>query len=550
MRLLEQALQDHELITLRVIGEWWELELAGSDKGTCVKALAAMLAQLDIVQEMAYLPAEDASALSELVSHGGRVPVNAFSREHGEVRLMGPGRLERDEPWLDPVSAAESLWYRGLLYRGFDETGEGMIEFYYLPQELLAKFPQSSQAAAIEAPPPAALNPAPAPERFNPAVTEAVDDLTTLLALAQLTSLQLGQAIWSQRLVNPDSDRRSLLVTLATETGLLRMVEGGLRPARASVDWLKQSREAQLRFLADGWSSSAWNDLCHTPGLACEGEGWHNDPIQARTAILDGLPRSAEWFAVTDLVAMIKESDPDFQRPDSNYDTWYIRDIATDQYVTGIENWDLVEGRLIPYIVEVIFYWLGLVETAGRGQDRVYRLTPRALDWLADRPPAADAMEVPLVVQADCSVKVPYNAGRYQRFQMARISEALPFEPGQPYLYRLTPHSMEVAREQGINPERILSFLQEASGRPLPASVKRAISRWAEIGVEGRLESAIILRVRDADILQTLRSNPRTRDYIDESLGDLAAMVRRPNWLKLVSAAAQLGLLLDTDIES
>ena len=32
---------------------------------------------------------------------------------------MGPGKMEREEPWLDPANAAESLWYRGFLFRGF-----------------------------------------------------------------------------------------------------------------------------------------------------------------------------------------------------------------------------------------------------------------------------------------------------------------------------------------------------------------------------------------------------------------------------------------------
>ena len=142
MRSLEQALAEHELIVLRVIGEWWELDLTGAQKGECVQALAELLPQLDVVAEMEYIPPEEAAALQELVAQGGRMPVAAFRRQHGEVREMGPGRLEREEPWLEPVSVAEALYYRGFLYRGFDETAEGLLEFYYLPDELLAQLPQ------------------------------------------------------------------------------------------------------------------------------------------------------------------------------------------------------------------------------------------------------------------------------------------------------------------------------------------------------------------------------------------------------------------------
>ena len=89
---------------------------------------------------------------------------------------------------------------------------------------------------------------------------------------------------------------------------------------------------------------------------------------------------------------------------------------------------------------------------------------------------------------------------------------------------------------------------ETASGRPLPVGVKRAIVRWDENGIEGRLETVAVLRVRDADIMQTLRTNPKTRDYIGESLGDLAATVKLENRDTLHAAVVQLGLLLDVEI--
>ncbi len=545
MRSLPQALPDHELIVLRVIGEWWEMELTGADKAACVKALVERLGQLDMAQEMIYLPPEEAEALQELAAHNGRVPVAAFSRVHGEVRLMGPGRLEREEPWLDPVSPAEALWYRGFLYRGFDETAEGVIEFYYLPDELLVQFPRPAAPTVVKETAVSTLQPAAKPDAWETAVIDAVDDLTTILALAQRTQFQSGGLDWPRYLLNADSDRRSLLLTLAREMGFLREVDAGLRPTRTAVYWLQQSREAQLRALADAWSSSAWNDLRHTPDLACEGEGWDNDPILARTALLDALPRSGDWFKINDLAAFIKETDPDFQRPDGNYDTWYVREADGADYITGFANWERVEGRLLPFLLRGPLFWLGLVELG----DGCYRLTPRALDWLAEALPSPDEVRLPLMVQADASLLASHNAGRYERFQAARVCEAEPVQPGKPYRYRLTPHSLTQARQEGIAPARILQFLTEAGERPLPASVKRAVERWAEKGVEGRLETAVILRVRDAAILQTLRHNSKTRDFIGESLGDLAAMVRTNDWLKLRAAAAQLGLLLDINVD-
>ncbi|MFQ5420023.1 MAG: helicase-associated domain-containing protein, partial [Anaerolineae bacterium] len=479
MRSLEQALQDHELIVLRVIGEWWELDLTGADKAACVQAVETALLNLDLVQELNFLPPEEAAAIQALVAENGRAPVAAFSRQHGEVRPMGPGRMEREEPWLDPISPAEALWYRGFLYRGFDETAEGMMEFFYLPDELLAQFPRPEKTLVVAETAVPALTPVTPPQKWETAVTQAVDDLTTMLALAQTTSL--SGIDWPRYLLDASPPRRSLLFTMAREMNWLRQSDEGLRPTRAALGWLKESREAQLRALADAWSASGWNELRRTPGLICEGEGWENDPILARTAVLDALPRQPEWVAVNDLVNHIHATNPDFQRPDGNYDTWYIRDETSGDFLTGFENWPLVEGRLIRFLLAGPLTWLGLVELGGDA----FRLTARALDWLQDTPPPPDAVRAPLVVGADGLLVVPHNSDRYVRFQVMRIAEAEPVSVTRPYQYRLTPQSLKKAGMQGIAPERILQFLQDASERPLPAGIQRAIHRWAERGCKG-----------------------------------------------------------------
>lgn len=558
MRSLEKALQEHELMVLRVIGEWWEMDLTGQDKPGCIAALTERLQQVDMSAELLYLPPDEAQALRDLKAENGRLPVAKFSRRYGEVRLMGPGRLEREEPWYDPENVAEALWYRGFLYRGFDETADEIIEFYYLPTELLALLPQPETAdssphiIAERAEPLAdtALTPAQSPVQYQTAVTDAVDDMTTMLALAQVGRLRPEHL--ENLLFNADTDRRSLLLTLSEEMGLVKRQENRLRPTRTAVSWLRQSREAQLRDLADAWSGSRWNDLCHTPGLACEGENWRNDPILARTALLEIMPRQADWYSLADLTELMLAQNPDFQRPDGNYDIWYIRDKTTDTYISGFENWMLVEGRLLRFLLTGPMSWLGLVEAATNDQntaDLLFRLTERALAWLDQTPVDTNEVKVPLVVQPDALLLVPYNADRYQRFQAARITEPEPVTPGQPYPYRLTPRSLAYAQEQGIAPDRVLEFLAQVSGRPVPAGVKRAIMRWAEKGVEGRLETAVILRVRDESILDTLRQNPKTRDYIAESLGPLAATVRADDWPHLRQATAELGLFLEVMAE-
>lgn len=558
---------DHDLLVLRVIAEFLGLDLTGADKAASAHELAQFLSQIDLQQEMAYVEPEEGAAIADLLAQGGRVPVAAFERQHGPLRQMGPGRMEREEPWLDPVSVTESLWYRGFLYRGFDGTAEGAIEFYYIPKELLAQLSggerapsQAAPTAVAEPTRPIAIAPAQSPglvpvpsvdpSTIRAAATDAVDDLTTLLALAQRTGLLPDRLPDLETLlIRPMRDRRSLLLTLADETGLLRRTEGRLRPRPAAIDWLKLSREAQLRAIVVAWKDSSWNDLCHTPGLVCEGDGWQNEPQLARDALLERLPRSTDWYRVRDIVDLMRAHDPDFQRPDGNYDTWYVRDAAAGQMLSGFENWDRVEGRLLRHLLEGPLHWLGMTEMAAElpTGEACYRLTDRAMSWLLDEPPPADEVRVPLVVQPDGTLLVPLNAGRFERFQAARVADVEPLLPDKPYRYRITPASLAGAREEGIAPERVLQFLEKASGRPVPTSVQRGITRWAEQGVEGRLQREIVLRVKDEKILETLRTNPRTRDLIGESLGDLAVAIRAGDWEAFRQATAQLGLLLDVE---
>lgn len=577
MHTLSQALSEHDLIVLRVIGEWWELDLTGSDKNSCVQALSGALAQLDLATELTYLPVEEAEALRTLAQAGGRLPVATFSRQFGAVRQMGPAALERDEPWFDPVSAAEDLWYRGLIYTGFAETAEGMTEFVYMPTELQSQFgpgeavdppnnsepvyeplpeaesePEKSLEAAATAPkakpvrragPILKLTPTEPPESFASTTTQAVDDMTTLLGIAQnngIHAARLAEVV--PFLVDADRTRLSLLVQLGLEMGLLREVGAHYRVSRQALAWLQHSREAQLRALGDGWSNCSWNELRHIPDIECEGTGWRNDPLLARTALLDAITHTEAWFSIADLLELIKETDPDFQRPNGNYDTWYIRDVASGEYLSGFEHWEEVEGRVLRYLLQRPLVWLGMVEAT----ETHFRLTYRALDWLNNVPPVEQEAHAPLVVQPDGTLVVSARTRRIDRFQAARVSEMLPLQPDKPFVYRLTPSALTRARQQGIKLHKVVQFLERAGERPLPASTKRALERWGEEGVEASIEQAIVLRVKSAEILDKLRSHPKTRPLIGESLGELAVVVNAGHWDELCRVAAQLGLLLDT----
>jgi len=481
---------------------------------------------------------------------------------------MGPARLQREQPWEAPVSTAEALYYSGFVYRGFEMAGDQAYEVVFVPSELRAQLPlPTSMAPVIN------LNPTPAPAVPCSAGDILLDDACTLLAYLQNEQIRLSpEGMWparhtarlAQRLHDPDADRLSFLRHLIQRVGWLRSSPSGsrteaglLRPDPGSVTaWLQSPVSQQRAALARAWrEDSTWNDLFRVSALHPEDTGaWHNDPLRARRAVLGHLRvcEPATWYELDDFIAAIKHADPDFQRPGGDYTTWYIRDAATDAYLSGFESWDSVEGALIRYLVTGPLFWLGLTDlgSAVPGEPpTAFLLTPAGQAFLGLDDPPAEGESPPLVLRPGFTVLVP-PAQRYERFQLARIARWV--STGDPFVYRLTPTSLQRARDQGIPVTRVLEFLDQAAGAgtPLLRFVEAALLRWEARGMEVRLERALLLRLSSEELMVQLMSHSRTRRLIAEQIGPAAALVRESDWTRLVVALGEMGLLTDViDVE-
>ncbi|MBK8431072.1 MAG: hypothetical protein IPL28_07145 [Chloroflexi bacterium] len=167
----------------------------------------------------------------------------------------------------------------------------------------------------------AALPPAPAQRHHRPRHHRCGGRYDHLAGLGSAGQLHEGQAkALRPYLYHPNLSRLAMLTTIGLEMGLLRETAEGYRPARTAVEWLQKSRETQLRALVEGWRTSAWNELRHTPHLVCEGSGWQNDPTAARAALLEVLTPSRNMVRHGRCSGYIKQTNPDFQRPNGNYD--------------------------------------------------------------------------------------------------------------------------------------------------------------------------------------------------------------------------------------
>ena len=548
MRTLRSALSDEPLARLMAIADAWDATITATSRADVAVALSVHMLQPDAVSgAIDALPDAAREALQAIARAGGRMPAATAERRFGVIRPMGPGRLERERPWISPTGPAEVLWYRGFVFRAFDRSAREPVEALFIPTDLAALLgPNEPAPAAVPAS--AILRP-----DDDKASSPLLDDVTTLLCHVQNSEVRVrADGSWNpaaRRAVarmlrdadgvedaHPDK-RFALLVHLLNTLGWVRVQDDRLRiVAQPVTQWLQRPASERRAALALAWlNDSEWNDLAHVPGLALDmTHAWQNEPQRERAAIVRMF---GEWCAqrgqsvahdsydgdIDAFVAYVREANPDFARIDGRYDAWHVRDEGTDEYLHGFENWRRVEGALIRSVLRGPLTWLE--------------------DGRMPAPPRMPADAAPFVVGADATITVA-AARAFERFQAARVADWDETRPGA-FVYRLTPHSLRRAQEQGIRPARVLEFLAQKNAAPLPVSVVRAVERWADGGADALLEAVVVLRTRDAASLDALLRLDVLRRAGAERLSPTVALLR-PRELRAVRAAiAGTGLLVE-----
>jgi hypothetical protein len=549
---------DLDLARLRVIARLWGLEVQGTRPREVAARLAEALTDPSHAADAhATLPGDVRAALTALLDAGGLMPAAIFTRRFGEIRPMGPGRLERETPWRDPVGPAEGLWYRGLIYEGFaGEAGE-TYPVYFVPDELRAALPLDVEAA----PDTLQLEALPPPAHHRAAGDLFLDDVTTVLTFVHNETVQPlpdaphtwpEEARWAlaRGLRDPGAERLAFILHLLDHLGWTHLHDDGrLRLAAGPVTaWLKETGTTSRAALVDAWREmTAWNELWQIPSLQPDDTGtWRNDPTLARAALLRHLGAlvPGRWVSMAAFIGAIKATDPDFQRPDGDYETWYIRDAASGAYLTGFESWDAVEGALLRALLTGPAWWLDLIELGGETKSsppEVLRPAPETPS-LPSPPPA--------VVHPDLRITMPFDqahgtpsARHFERFQLARVADLIAVD--EDYVYALTPASLERARQQKISDERVLSFLEGLNDASLPQGVRSSLTRWARQGTEVWLEHTLLLRVADEKVLEQILAAPQTKRYVGRVVGPTAAVVAEEDWSRLTAALVELGLMAE-----
>lgn len=548
MRTLRACLIDEPLPRLMALADVWDAALDATSAQSVAESLSTHMLQGEALRAVIEgLPDGARAALTAVVAAGGKLPVAAFERRFGAIRPMGPGKLERERPWLAPANAAEVLWYRGLVFRAFEKAPGAPSEMIFVPSDML---PLVREDATEDA----ELAARPATPRAGDATvgdedgrwSSLLDDVTTLLCHVQNHDVKVkASGEWdaaSRRALAPmlrDADgvadanpngRFAFLIHLIARLGWTRPANGRLRLISQPVaQWLQSAPPAQRDALYRAWLGDPdWNDLAHVDGLTLQmAHAWSNDPLRERQAIVEMWERFAPSAASGEdsddsaaFVAHVKATDPDFARRDGRYDTWHVQDARSGDFLGGFENWDRVEGALIRHTLAKPMAWL-LWE-----------------DMSAPAP-----VPPPFTVGVDGDIAVGAWL-RFERFQLARVADWV--ETGAAiYRYALTARSLARAREQGIRPSRVAEFLDEAGGRPIPDGVKRALLRWGERGSEVRLEHMAVLKTPDGATMEALLRLAAVRRAVVDRFAPNCISIRARDVDEVRAAIVESGLMVE-----
>ena len=543
---LFDSLLKQDIGFLRIIAELWGLELDSKNVDAAREKLTISLLDPDLLAELVdTLSPEADSAITALINVGGRIPWPTFTRRFGEIREAGAGKRDRTKPHLNPISAAEVLYYRGLISRSFFDTEKGPQEFAYIPDDVLALIsrrngeppkvnPKESQSLREPVAGSEYLGRPASPGekgREIPATDSILDEATTLLA-----ALRMGKTLESTSVLLDARHQAVGLQKLLTEAKFLKE---NTPQAEAVKVFLESSRDEALKMLQDAWlESDQFNELRLMPSIICEGE-WKNQPQETREFLLnllDAIPED-KWWSLNAFIRDVKQRYADFQRPAGDYDSWFIKRASDGQYLRGFEHWEEVDGAFIRFFITEILHWFGQIDLSiaeGSAEPTAFRIpNPNS--------PLSKPENSKLHISSQGKITAPRLTPRVVRYQVARFCE-WDEEKGDGYKYHITTNSLTRAKEQGLKVEHLLSLLTKHSEAGIPPTLVKALKRWEINGTQARLQAQVILKVSRPEILDEMRKSKAAK-YLGEILSPTTVVVKSGAIQKVIDALAELGLL-------
>jgi hypothetical protein len=342
-----------------------------------------------------------------------------------------------------------------------------------------------------------------------------------------------------------ENPRLHFIRLLLQVMGLLKVRRGRsiVNVVQVSGFW-NDSPPDRVRKSFETWRDKAfWNELRYLPGVKIQ--SWDTSDssliVAARSKVLDHLVKFpvGEWVALEGLVNRLRMTDYEFlfsrevpiQRryygygyysPD--YDTPYVayRNPLGWQFSPirdEAQGWEMVEAQFIRNIVTGPLHWLGLTDLGYAGQvDKdgaavrpvAYRVTEiGAWLWGLGSAPEIPATESRVVVQPNFQIFALDPISDHVLATLDQFAERVSAERA--IEYKLTRESVYAAQQKGWTARRVVEYLEEISGTPLPQNVARTLEEWET------LHRRIVIHRRTA-LAQTATQRVMDRLLADRAL--------------------------------
>lgn len=532
---LKSSFKELDKDFLQILAQMWGIEEKDSNAEELGDQLMNTLTNPQLLKNVLdEIQPETNAALKDLIDHNGKIPWGLFIRQHGELRIMGSGKIKREESYLHPISATEWLWYHGIIYKSFFGQGSELQEYAYLPDEFLNLLRPLAHKQ-VDQPVGYAIQ-IEQDWHVEKANDHILDDACTLLS-----ALRVGKsidALFHSKLYT------EIVVKLLILAGMIDERNNPL--LEKTREFLEIPRAQALSLLASTWmESKLFNELFMIPDIVCEGRV-KNQPLVARNEIIRFLRQLPvnQWLGALSFIDGVHTVKPDFLRPTGDYDSWLIRDRTTNEYLRGFFNWDKVEGRLIFFILSLC-HWLGMMDFAYREASDTpvaLRITDIGKALLDQTTPIIQMEEnEKIITRSNGQLLLSRLVPRSVRYQIARFCEWLG-EKEDGYRYYISPTTLQQAQSQNLKISQLVTLLNKYGKQPLPPTLLHALQRWEKNRLQAHFEKSMLLRVTDRSILDQLEKS-RAKRFLLERIGPTIMIIKSGGQDSVQQALMELGYL-------
>lgn len=529
--LLTECLQRTPRRTLLAISRANSFACASrATKAELEAVLAQQLARRYRSASAAQLPAHLMEALHALARHRGQMPLVQFEQRFGPIRPYRPWRSgEVRNPWHAPLSAAEDLYFRGLVYVARPLPGAPAQAI--LPEEF------GVLAPSLRPGPTVGSGDSSAGDSAGPAV---VLDIALLLAYLQQVDLRPVRGRWMSMqhcrslaacLAPPlavdelRSERQVVRLAfahyLAERSDLLTLAGGLLKPSPAADGWLALGWTALINGLWRAWLAPSDDNRDLWRRYRLPGHGLR-DPAGFARRLVDMLADHGPWSDAgadqAELAALLP---------------WWEQE--KDQATVQTLVFDLLAGPLS---------WLGAVSAHGDvvAAAPSWQLTPLGA-WLLGRRPDPPAPVEQGALQASDDLNLALPAGAQCPLPAVLALAGWCDLASGPRL-RVTQASLARALARGNDLSGLFAIWQRFATPPLHEDQRALIAAWASSVRLLELRPALLLHGPSAEAMTLLWSDRAIRSQLGSRLAGDLATVRTGEPARLVNALQSRGFAL------